>query len=665
MATLSGYINPNNAYKLTLTITESDINVSANTSKVTVVGTFSRANQYYSAHMPNSTSTVVIDGTSYTRSADVSADDSHVNTQVFSITQTVTHDSTGAYRLPVSWTFNGNVPSSYNPNGTVSGTVELTAIPRSSVPSTDVQTLTVNGTNSVVITTNRRSTSYTHDISASVDGTHTYTIAQGVTVSTTWTVPTSIIADFPANSMSATCTITCVTYADGSVLGTATCTMTLMADGAIAGPSVTVSTITETDSGTYPGGSLATIEGTGFIEGYSKPRIAVNASSAWGATIASVRVNNGVASYDCTLSGGTWNVTMLEPGRGTLTITATDSRGLTATITQTITVTRYDALTISTATAERPNPDLDDIAVYIYGRFTQAVGSNTNAITTSWSYTPKGGSETVVGAFSVTEYANYYTSRWTTTVLDKDTIYTAKFTLTDALTSVSVEIPVYKSTPVFSFGVNGRMGQDNHFDIFGDLNLHDETNPANCLTLNYASVFGLTAETIFPVGSVYMTTSNADLSNWLGLRWELQSEGQYIMSAGSTYGAGSNGGYTLFPVGSDNPSATYAIPTTANSQATGYQNRMMVTSLDNREVSDFRPPYLAVKVWVRVAGSVVTHSITNTLTNVSNSNSATQVTDGDAYVATLTPDSGYLIDSVQVTMDGVDITSQVFTGTTE
>lgn len=52
-----------------------------------------------------------------------------------------------------------------------------------------------------------------------------------------------------------------------------------------------------------------------------------------------------------------------------------------------------------------------------------------------------------------------------------------------------------------------------------------------------------------------------------------------------------------------------------------------------------------------------THTITNTLTHVSNSNTDTQVEDQGSYTATLTADVDYTIQSVTVTMGGVDISS--------
>lgn len=53
-------------------------------------------------------------------------------------------------------------------------------------------------------------------------------------------------------------------------------------------------------------------------------------------------------------------------------------------------------------------------------------------------------------------------------------------------------------------------------------------------------------------------------------------------------------------------------------------------------------------------------SITNNLTHVTNSNSASTVKQGGSYSATLTAAEGYVLESVTVTMGSVDITSTVY-----
>lgn len=58
----------------------------------------------------------------------------------------------------------------------------------------------------------------------------------------------------------------------------------------------------------------------------------------------------------------------------------------------------------------------------------------------------------------------------------------------------------------------------------------------------------------------------------------------------------------------------------------------------------------------------VTHSVTNNLTNASNGNTATTVTKGSSYSATITANSGYELSSITVTMGGTNVTSSVVSG---
>ena len=71
-------------------------------------------------------------------------------------------------------------------------------------------------------------------------------------------------------------------------------------------------------------------------------------------------------------------------------------------------------------------------------------------------------------------------------------------------------------------------------------------------------------------------------------------------------------------------------------------------------------PYLG-DAW---ATAPTAYSITNNLTNVSNSNTDASADSGDAYTGTLSADAGYTIASVVITMGGVDITSTAYTSGT-
>ena len=55
-----------------------------------------------------------------------------------------------------------------------------------------------------------------------------------------------------------------------------------------------------------------------------------------------------------------------------------------------------------------------------------------------------------------------------------------------------------------------------------------------------------------------------------------------------------------------------------------------------------------------------THSVTQTLTNVTSSFTGSEVADGAAFNATLTADDGYTISTVEVTMGGIDVTETAY-----
>ena len=90
------------------------------------------------------------------------------------------------------------------------------------------------------------------------------------------------------------------------------------------------------------------------------------------------------------------------------------------------------------------------------------------------------------------------------------------------------------------------------------------------------------------------------------------------------------------------------------------------------------PGYLIDSVSVTMGGADITsqvfsgteaqpvatkYSVTNNLTNCATSNAATQVTEGSAYTATLTPNSEYAVNAVTITMGGVDVSQYYSSGT--
>lgn len=83
-----------------------------------------------------------------------------------------------------------------------------------------------------------------------------------------------------------------------------------------------------------------------------------------------------------------------------------------------------------------------------------------------------------------------------------------------------------------------------------------------------------------------------------------------------------------------------------------------VVDLDNKIIHSFC--YGAGVDRVISYGSKVYHSINNTLSHVVTDNEATSIEDGAAYTATLTADTGYILNSVTVTMGETDISSTAY-----
>ena len=109
-----------------------------------------------------------------------------------------------------------------NATATASIKVTLPTIATASVPTASASSVTMGS--SVTITTNRVSSSLTHDLTYSF-GDSTGTIASGVGASYAWTVP-DLVSKIPGKN-SGTCTITCSTKSGTTVIGTKTLSITI------------------------------------------------------------------------------------------------------------------------------------------------------------------------------------------------------------------------------------------------------------------------------------------------------------------------------------------------------------------------------------------------------------------------------------------------------
>lgn len=280
---------------------------------------------------------------------------------------TITHNADGTKTINISGQVTG--PSGTGLEGKSSwgdSNVNLDTIPRASQPT--LSSASVNMGNSVTITTNRVSNSFTHTISYSF-GSASGTIATNVADSTTWTPPITLANQIP-NSTSGTCTITCTTYNGDTLIGTKTVGLTLNVPSSVV-PTVSIGTLTEANT---------TMQGLNwgvFVQNKSQLNIPITAAGSYSSTIASV-----VTTINNVTFNGT-NVTtsiLVTAGNNTISTTVTDSRGRTATTTKTYNVVAYSNPTITTVQAQRCLSDgtLSDEGTYLLYSFDGSISSVSN-----------------------------------------------------------------------------------------------------------------------------------------------------------------------------------------------------------------------------------------------------------------------------------------------
>lgn len=251
---------------------------------------------------------------------------------------------------------------------------------------------------SVTISTNRASTAATHTLTYAF-GTATGTIATGVGASVAWTPPLALAAQIP-DATSGLCTITCKTYVGDTLTGTRTCTLTLTVPSSVV---PTISTVTFAEAT----GGIAAQFGV-FVRTKSTLNVAIAAVGAQGSTITSYRTTLGGTVY----SASSFTSSPLNTaGSNTLSVTVTDSRGRTATRTETVEVADYTPPSLTNFTAQRCNAD---------GSAAQMDGTKVRVSVTG-SVSPVGGKNSIgCGIF----YRLSTAEAWTTSIALADTNYT-------------------------------------------------------------------------------------------------------------------------------------------------------------------------------------------------------------------------------------------------
>ena len=223
--------------------------------------------------------------------------------------------------------------------------VVITVTYEEAVSQPTVSSSSVNLGSALTIYTNRQSTATVHTISYWF-GETSGAIATNVGASVSWTPPLSLASQIP-NATSGICTITCNSFVNGTLTGARTCTVTLTVPATVV-PSISSVAVEDTNE------TVVTKIGA-YVKSLSTLSVAITAAGIYGSTISSYRTSLDGVTY--TAASFTASKKLSAAGDMTLTVTVTDSRGRTATYTNTFNVLDYAVPSIKKFSAERCNSD--------------------------------------------------------------------------------------------------------------------------------------------------------------------------------------------------------------------------------------------------------------------------------------------------------------------
>lgn len=433
-----------------LDVTQGTQNITANTSVVNwglylVVGSWT-----FNAYTLSDSLTWVdleSDGTkewTWPTGSQFSCNGTNKTVLVSSGSKTIAHNADGSKSLTVSASFRTNsATTTYGPTAAsaLSGALALTTIPRASQPTLSASSAALG--EAVIITTNRATGDFTHVLTYAI-GAQTGTIASGVGASYSWTLPNEIANEIPT-AKSGTVVITCETYNGATLVGTKTASITAtVPNSPTFQPAPTISSIAEAVA--MPNGI------TVFVQGKSKLEVTSSGVSKYPA--------NNVAQYRVTVAGANYygalvtSSTIMTSGTVAVTLTVTDERGYSGTVTQNVTVYAYSPPSISSFTARR-SPD--DQGTGLYSAYTYAVSAVNNQNTVSWTLRYRlAGATTWTNITSATTPYDASMVRTDPGILSADNSYEIGFSLTDKWSTATQTLAVGSAFELMNINASGK-----------------------------------------------------------------------------------------------------------------------------------------------------------------------------------------------------------------
>lgn len=572
-------------------------NITANTSTITAK-MYLVQDSGWSLSINTRSNTCTIDGVATSFTSPKISSNGGSTILLGTVTKTVNHNTDGSRSVGISATFNFNatISGTKYTSLTASATVALDTIPRVSSFSLSASSVVLG--NPITINITRQSTAFTHRIKY-IWGQESGTIATDVVTTHTWTVPLDFAWGVPHGTVG-TCYVIVETMSGGSVIGSQTKTFSGTVPASIV-PVITSVTLSD------PSGNVPESFGGAFVKGKSTLRIVTAAAGNYGSTISSYSVKaNGVAYSGNDVTTGVLNTS----GTLSVVITATDSRGRTASTTRSITVHDYHTPIISTFDVTRVdasgNDDDEGENVKIVYSTLRATVDNKNSGSLGIYY--KASTDTV---WSTAVFEDPVSSAVYDTIIVRgisvDSTYDFRIDVADSFVSSSRSEQVQTAEVVMDFLANGNgMG----IGKVAELNDTLDVGWTARFRKNVQFDTGVTARgnTLYPVIAltVHRNASNQNLTaadtyeiiKWthattVGTGLSLNSDGGIVIGAGVnvvrisgqiTAGAQSNGmkvGAIWINTSNAHLSRTQAYVTTANPQTINFAPKLVSVSPGN------------------------------------------------------------------------------------
>jgi hypothetical protein len=386
----------------------------------------------------------------------------------------------------------------------------------SSVTNNSTEANPIDFGSNVTFNITRPNNTTTHTLTYTVNGVTT-TIGTGIATSITYAFPTSLVNSFTGTA-NPTIYVTC-TSSNSTTSGT-------MVYLHVPNSYQPACTLTLQETTTMPSGISVYVKGKSKIKG----TIATNMSSDGGAT---------VASYSTPINGTTYTTQtfttelLTSTGIQSVTSTITDSRGRTATNTQSYTIYDYFTPTISNYSVKRCNSSgVEDESQGTYGliQFTYNIAPVNNQNVKSVQVTCNGVTKTI----SLSNYSGTYTGTSNLfSGLSLSNSYNVTFKVIDSFNASGISY-TYTITPAYT-AMSMKSGGKGV--TFGQIATSDDFH---CYMKAYFhnGIDGL-IDAIYPVGSIYMSVNATSPATLFGGTWS-QLKNAYLFATNDTSGTKGN-----------------------------------------------------------------------------------------------------------------------------